>query len=213
MHFLRTLGALSVLIGAGLDAILILSKQSRFVRILCLIFWWPGFTVFIAACKSLCLLLHLRDVRELRPWEMFPSDKDAESAVKDVYSPSPQVMSAGDKESGVAGFNFVGQHSRKNTNDSTGSDSTPGGSDPLRKPSMRTFGPKNDYSDMKWYHLYSKRSVFSKIMDQTTPVQNPTLRAMQNRTIFYAVLWGGLLTAALVVGSLMVPPMKMMKMM
>ncbi|KAK4450542.1 hypothetical protein QBC34DRAFT_402836 [Podospora aff. communis PSN243] len=209
MYFLRTLGILAVLIGLGLDAILILSRTNRFIRIACVIFWWPGLTVFIAACKSLCLLLHLRDVRELRPWEMFPADKDAESAVKDVYSPSPQALSASDKEMEAGGVSFVGTHARKNTGDSTKSDSGP---DPLRKPSMRTFGPKNDYSDMRWFHLYSKRSVWSKILDRTTPVQNPTLRKMQDRTILLSIMWGGLAAAALAVASVLVPSMGMIKM-
>lgn len=203
MYLLRTLGMLSVLIGLAVDAILIMSKTSRYIRAVCLIFWWPGLTVFIAACKSLCLLLHLRDVRELRPWEMFPNEtKDTESAAKDVYHPSPLETSAMEKE--PSGPTYT--HSRKNTGDSSA------GPDPLRKPSMRTFGPKNDYSDMRWYHLYSKRRVWSKILDQTTPVQNPTLRAMQDRTIFFSVLWGGVVATGLTVVSVLVPGVGMIKM-
>ena len=201
MIFLRTVGALLFVLGAGLDAAFILSRQSRFLRILGLVFWWPGLTVFIAACKNLCLLLHFKDVRELRPWEMFASGSDAETGVKDTYVPSP--ISAHEKTSGAGGISFLSQHSRKNTSDSTAS--SPGDSDLLRKPSMRTFGPKNDYDTEKWYNLYRKRSLFSKILDQTTPVQNPTLRRMRNRTVFLAILWGGLLATALTVGSLFVP--------
>lgn len=201
MMFLRLVGAFTFLLGIGLDAVLILSRQSRFLRILCLLFWWPGLTVFIAACKKLCLLLHFRDVRELRPWEIFPADSEADTSIQDAYILSP--VSAREKELGVGGISFLTRHTRKHTGDSC--DSSPGGNDPLRKPSMRTFGPKNDYNDESWYNLYKKRSIFSKILDQTTPVQNPTLRAMQDRTIFFAILWGGLLATTLTVASLLVP--------
>jgi len=179
------------MLGLGMDILLILSSQSRFLRMLCVILWWPGFTVFIAACKDICLLLHYRNVRELRPWEIFPSDdKEADQQhVKDVYIPSPVSAGSGsgtEKGLGVGGMSFVGKQQGK--------------------PSMRTFGPKNDYDDERWYGLYKQRSVWSKVLDKTTPVKNPTLRAMQDRTIFYSVLWGGLLATTLVVGSLIVPP-------
>lgn len=186
MLFLRAAGVVMFLLGAGMDVLLILSGQSRFLRVLCLILWWPGLTVFIAACKDICLLLHYRDVRELRPWEIFPADSEADQNVKDVYVPSP-VSAGSEKGLGVGGMSFVGKQEGK--------------------PSMRTFGPKNNYDDERWYGLYKKRSVWSKVLDKTTPVRNPTLRAMQDRTIFYAVLWGGLLATTLVVGSLIVPPL------
>jgi len=213
MYFLRTLGVLAVMIGMGLDAALILSRLSRFLRIVCVVFWWPGLTVFIAACKSLCLLMHMRDVRELRPWEIFPGDTESEGeTAKDVYTYTPQTRTSGplSAEMKEGGVSFVGTHSRKNTGDSAVT--TEKGSDPLRKASMRTFGPRNDYSDMRWYHLYSKRSVWSKILDQTTPVQNPTLRKMQDRTIKFAVMWGGFISAVLTVASVLAPEMRMIKM-
>ncbi|KAK0741054.1 hypothetical protein B0T18DRAFT_449523 [Schizothecium vesticola] len=171
MIFLRTLGALVFLAGCGLDAVLILcpgGSTSPFLRLLCILLWWPGLAVFLAACKSLCLLLYLRGVRELRPWEMFPDEETAEA-----------VPAGGEK----------------------------GDADPLRKGSLRTFGPRNDCSQERWAVMYRARPVWKKVMDETRPVMNPGLRALQERTIFKCVLWAGMGSALLAVGSLFVPSM------
>ncbi|KAK1836192.1 hypothetical protein QBC39DRAFT_410756 [Podospora conica] len=167
MHLLRVAGALLVLAGCALDAVLILTTTSPFLRVLCLLLWFPGLTVFLAATKSLCLLMHWRGVRELRPWEMFPDDEA-----------SPAAAAGKEKDA-----------------------------DPLRKGSLRTFGPRNDYSQERWAVLYRAKPLRKKVLDETMPVQNPGLRALQERTIFKCVLWGGMGAALLTVGSLFVPSM------
>lgn len=170
MIFLRVVGGLVFLLGCGLDAVLILTAPSvsPFLRLLCILLWWPGLAVFLAACKSLCLLLFLRGVRELRPWEMFPGDEEDKGEDK-----------GGEK----------------------------GDADPLRKGSLRTFGPKNDCSQERWAVMYRARPVWKKVLDETRPVMNPGLRALQERTIFKCVLWAGMGSAVLAVGSLFVPSM------
>lgn len=99
-----------------------------------------------------------------------------------------------------------GGHSRKNNSfSSTASSSSR--LDPLRKESLQTFGPRNEYTreDDGWRVSYQRKGVFGKIFDETVPVQNRGLRMLQDRTAFFAVLWGGVGASALTVGSLFIP--------
>ncbi len=67
MIFLCLIGVLLILLGAGLDAFFILSRLSHFLRIICLILWWPGLTMLIAALKGMCIVLHFYNIRHARP--------------------------------------------------------------------------------------------------------------------------------------------------
>ncbi|KAK0704688.1 hypothetical protein B0H67DRAFT_356281 [Lasiosphaeris hirsuta] len=191
--FLRIVGMLLVLLGIGLDAFLILSRQSHFLRIACLVLWWPGFTVLIAAYKSLCIVLHFNGARQLRPWELA---NDLEQQDTDDSSPSFTPT-----EKDRDGKHSYRHHCRKDTQSSLSSR----GADPLRKTSLQTFGPKNDYSREQWFALYRQKSLAQRIFGETAPVQNAALRLLQDRTVFYAVLCGGLLASGLTVASLFAP--------
>lgn len=91
-------------------------------------------------------------------------------------------------------------HARKDTNSSSFSRV-----DPLRKSSLQTFGPKNDPSREPWVKRYAAKSLYQKIFEVTTPVQNQTLQLLLDRTIFFAIIWGGLVSSVLTVASLFVP--------
>lgn len=189
--FLRVFGAFLVLLGLGLDAFFILSRQSHFFRIICLLLWWPGLAVLIAACKSLCIFLHFHGARQFRPWELFGNAD--ELGDDDDYTP----LKAEKNHHGFRG------HSRRNVSiSSIGSR----GADPLRKTSLQVFGPSNDFTQEPWVQLDRQRSIFEKIATETAPVQNTTLRLLQDRTVFLAVLWGGLIASIMTVASLFVPP-------
>ncbi|KAK0651214.1 hypothetical protein B0T16DRAFT_453715 [Cercophora newfieldiana] len=197
--FLRLTGLLLVFLGILLDTFLILSRQNPFLRVTCLILWWPGLTILIAACKRLCVILHFYGERQLRPWELFTDAPPQENTLSDDDNESfPSLHEKNNSKSG-GGFH---KHSRMNSSLSSISSR---GADPLRKPSLQPFGPKNDTADEQWASQYKNQSLIRKIVGETTPVQNTSLRLLQDRTVFLAVLWGGLLASALTAASLFVP--------
>ncbi|KAL2193475.1 hypothetical protein P885DRAFT_45228 [Corynascus similis CBS 632.67] len=184
--FLRCLGTLLVALGFGLDVLLILlggGGLSAYWRALCVVLWWPGLTVLVAAARGVCIVLRARGrARQVRPWE----DHD----VLDW-----------------AGIKAWREHKRAGTEDSAFSLASSAASmlDPLRKPSLQVFGPANDYSGEPWSTRYDAKSVWSKVFDETVVVQNKALVMWQDRTILFAFLWGGAGAAALTVISLFVP--------
>ncbi len=197
--FLRLLGALLVLLGLALDTVLILSRQTHYLRILCILLWWPGLTVLIAACKSLCVVLHFHGARQLRPWELFSdADQDLEQTTDDDAS---SISNLKQKEKSP----FY-HHSRKDTQSSLSSSlNNNRGADPLRKTSLQTFGPKNDYSREPWVATYRRTSIFQRIFGETAVVRNHALRLLQDRAIFFSILWGGLMASTLTAASLFAP--------
>ncbi|KAK3321132.1 hypothetical protein B0T19DRAFT_259327 [Cercophora scortea] len=229
VRFLRILGIFLVFLGLGLDILLILSGRSNFLRVICLIPWWPGLTVLIAASRSLCIALHCLGVRQLRPWEQEhlidggEGDHGGDSTSRPSFSSSfpltvkennipPQKQQQHSRQNS----HEPRQHVHKNTHASnnlsfsstttTTTTSTSRIVDPLRKPSLQTFGPRNDYGQEEaWAASYQRKTVLARIFDETAPVQNEALRLLQDRTIFFAVLLGGLGATALTVGSLFAP--------
>lgn len=192
MVFVRAMGLLLIILGFAIDAILILSRRSNYLRIMCLIPWWPGITTFIAGCKCLCVILHFKNARQLRPWEQ-------DNPMPDKCNWKVRVDSTADSPKTSVDAK---QHSRQNYSIS----STASRVDPLRKESLQTFGPKNDYTrEEDWLISYKEKSVIDKIFDETVPVQNRALRMLQDRTVFFAVLWGGVVASVLTVGSLFIP--------
>ncbi|KAK1761471.1 hypothetical protein QBC47DRAFT_30020 [Echria macrotheca] len=209
--FLRALGVLLILLGLALDTALILSRQSHFLRILCLLLWWPGLTVLLAACSRLCIFLHVHGTRQLRPWELFsgndtlllPTEEDDNENERCLLNKKKHVRGSSSRSStrsSSSSSSSSPSHSRNNH-----SISSFVGADPLRKPSLQTFGSRNDFADEPWVVLDKRRSVVSRIACATVPVQNTALRLLQDRTAFFAVLWGGLLASLLTVASLFVP--------
>ncbi|KAK0747615.1 hypothetical protein B0T21DRAFT_406223 [Apiosordaria backusii] len=61
--------ALMVLLGFIVEMVLILSKQSPYLRVIALVFFWPGLTGAFAAIKGVDVILHVKQRRQLRPWE------------------------------------------------------------------------------------------------------------------------------------------------
>jgi len=231
---MRIAGIMLVLLGIVIDVGLILSRQHHFLRILCLLFWWPGVTVLLAALRGVCVVLHWRYTRQLRPWEQ-DNDLDNGSRTGEhiVYNHGGQVDIEDDegdttpfKEkacpiSGVVDAVVVTakkhhHHSRKNTQASSVSLSSIGslGADPLRKTSMQFFGPRNydttDEEAWRWQGVYEKKSIVEKIFcprngNGCVPVQNSSVRLVQDKVVLFAVIWGGVVSAAMTVGSLFIP--------
>jgi hypothetical protein len=169
--------------------LLILSRLNHFLRILCVVFWWPGVTVLAAAGRyGLCLLLHFRNVRQVRPWELTCNEAEDQQVKIDF-------IHNGDFH----------KHARRETAASINTTFSSRGPDPLRKPSLQTFGPKNEPETEPWNRLYASRSLSAKICEETVAVQNQSLQLMQDRAVFLSLVWGGLVASMLAVVSLFVP--------
>lgn len=183
---LSLLGALITILGLALDTLLVLSSLNHFLRLINVIFWWPGITVLVASSKyRLCLLLHFRNLRHIRPWELACDEPD-----------EPSVVTFSDP---------FRKHARKITSTSTTSTLSSRGPDPLRKPSLQTFGPVNEPGSESWTRLYAAKSIYAKVFGETVAVQNQSLQGMQDRAVFLCIVWGGLVASTLAVASLFVP--------
>lgn len=167
----RLLAAL-LLLTLALGAFLILTDWSRFWRLVCAPLWFTAFCTMIASGSGVCMVLHLKHERQLRPWEQ-----------------------ATDLESST-----LRGHMRKNTSESSLSYV-----DPLRKPSLRALGPKNEFWDEEWVRAYGKKWFFRRVFDGTTAVQDRRVRVLQDAVVAGSVLWGAVVAVLLTAGSMFVP--------
>lgn len=172
----RLLAALFLVLAFGLDAFLILTDWSRFWRLVCAPLWLTAFCAIIASGSGLCMVLHLRNRRQLRPWE----------------------QGADDLEDG--GGHLSKRHLRKDTSESGLSYI-----DPLRKPSLQALGPRNEFWDDDWVAAYARKWLFRRVLDGTTAVQNRHIAVLQDAVVAGSVLWGSLIAMLLTAGSLFVP--------
>lgn len=65
----RLLAALLLVVTLALDAFLIVTDWSRLWRLVCAPLWFTAFCAMIASGSGLCMVLHLKNKRQLRPWE------------------------------------------------------------------------------------------------------------------------------------------------
>ena len=170
----RLLAALLLLLAAGLDAFLVLTDWSRLWRLACAPLWFTAFCGLIASASGLCMALHIRGRRQLRPWEQ-----------------------GVDLERGTR----YRRHVRKKTSESA--------VDPLRKPSLQTLGPKNEFWDEEWVRTYERKWLFRRVFDGTVVVQNRHLAVLQDAVVAGSVLWGALIALLLTAGSVFVPELGM----
>ncbi|KAK3387043.1 hypothetical protein B0H63DRAFT_147041 [Podospora didyma] len=216
--FLRIIGAVLVLLGFSLDIVLILSRRNHYLRVISILLWWPGITTLIAALNSLCIVLHFHNARQLRPWEILDIEEEEQQQqgydnTEDVKSRSSAeklnrtttTITATTNKSSKQTSSYR-QHARFTSNVSTATSATSQTTDPLRKPSLQTFGPKNDYAQERWVALHRRKTVLQRIFEATVPVPSRgALQLVQDRTIFFAIVSGGLLAAMLTVASLFAP--------
>ena len=187
---MRFLGGLLVVLGLVADVLCVLARVSAYWRAGCVLLWWPGLAVLVAACRGVDVVLHWKGMRQVRPWE----------------GGEGLDWAAGEEEkSGEEGWR---EHKRMDTASSAGSSVLSVASsrvDPLRKPSLQVFGPENEYAKEDWVNGYREKGWMQKVFDETVVVQSKALVLWQDRTVFFALLWGGAGAAALTVVSLFVP--------
>jgi hypothetical protein len=194
--FLQVIGIIFITLGLMLDVVFIASHLSYLIRIACILLWLPGLTILAAACQGLCILFHMKNIRQLRPWEQ-AGDLASLTAPETLAAMEPRTL-AEEKEA-LAEAEFR-KHTRKDTAASVFSTV-----DPLRKASLQTFGPANMVDKQPWVAWYANRSLYDKIFEATVPVQNKTLQQMRDRILLVAVVIGTLGSVALTIPSLFIP--------
>ncbi|TLS22902.1 uncharacterized protein PpBr36_06340 [Pyricularia pennisetigena] len=78
INFTLSMAAVLIVLGLGVDVILVVSGLPTSLRALGILLLWPGITWLAAAAKGLCLELHFQRLRQQRPWEAQQLEQDDE---------------------------------------------------------------------------------------------------------------------------------------
>jgi hypothetical protein len=186
--FLKLAAAFFITCGVALDLVFILSSASPFLRISCLAIWLPSFTVLFSALSGVCLVLHSKGLRALRPWEQCADGEGKEGDGESVAS----FQKAGDMEAGRASC----ESARSPTFSRI---------DPLRKASLQAFGPRNDDGNEPWARAYAKKSLFRRVFEPTVAAKSSRVRLMRERIVLKAFLFAGACSTVLTVASVFIP--------
>ncbi|KAI3394811.1 hypothetical protein diail_2213 [Diaporthe ilicicola] len=206
--FIRVMAIIIVMVGFLVNQVLVLSSLSQFYRVLSIILWWPSFTTLIAAIQGLCIILQLRSLRQLRPWEQEYLDEDVDAdgqghELNSAAEVTTHISSDNDrrrsKQPAHGGAIRVTSRLSSSRND-----------DPLRKPSMQTFGPANKYRRRAFVRAYQAKPMVRKIWDDAVKTRNKNIKMLQDRTLFLSICWGGAISSVLTVVSLFIPVMKVL---
>lgn len=186
-----------VTLGLGLNAALILSSLSRFLRLISAVFFFVGFLFYFASRHGMCVILHWNYKRNLRPWEQF-ADED--------FATNPSSPTSSDPDEKAPSDNKRDYSDDEKRPTSSSSMTRVVSTDALRKPSLQSLGGPNDMFDSEpWVGAYQQKSTWRKIFEVSITTQNKHVRAMQDRVVRRAVLWSGLLSLALTAGALAAP--------
>lgn len=188
--FLGLLATLVILVGFAVDVLLVMSRMDRLWRIACVGIWWPGFAVLFAAANGICLSLYTKQLRHLRPWEQFP---DAVADDDDDKPPWSEVDPVDKAEKGCGKHAPRVSHKRKFSQ-----------VDPLRKASLQSFGPANEWSGEPWVQRYRKLSWYRKVFAPSVRVPRTGLRRLQLRVVAWCLAGALLVSTVLAVVSLVV---------
>lgn len=205
--FVRVIAFTVIMIGFLANQVLVLSSLSQFYRVLSILLWWPSFTTLIAAIQGLCLILQFRSLRQLRPWEQEQLDEDG-----DVDGDSHELNSAAEVTTHISSDNDR-RRSKQAWHGSvkvTSRLSSSRNDDPLRKPSMQTFGPANKYRRRAFVKAYQSKPIVRKIWDDAVKTRNRNIKMLQDRTLFLSICWGGAISSVLTVVSLFIPVMRVL---
>lgn len=204
----RVIALAVIMIGFLANQVLVLSSLSQFFRVLSIILWWPSFTTLIAAIQGLCPLLQFRTLRQLRPWEQeqLGEDGGGEGDTHELNSAAEvttHISSDNDRRRSKQAWHGsvirVASRLSSSRND-----------DPLRKPSMKTFGPANKYRRRAFVKAYQSKTITRKIWDDAVKTRNRDIKMLQDRTLFLSICWGGAISSILTVVSLFIPVMKVL---
>lgn len=202
--FVRVIALTVIMIGFLANQVLVLSSLSQFYRVLSIILWWPSFTALIAAIQGLCPLLQFRNLRQLRPWEQGQLGEDGDDhELNSAAEVTTHISSDNDRRRSkqVWPGSVIRVTSRLSSSRND---------DPLRKPSMQTFGPANKYRRRAFVKAYQSKTIARKIWDDAVKTRNRNIKMLQDRTLFLSICWGGAISSVLTVVSLFIPVMKVL---
>ena len=184
VFFVRTMGVSNIVFGFLIAILLTLSTASRWWRIIASIEWAIGFSTMVAAYKGICVIMHHKHDRNLRPWEQ---NLDSE-------------LGAGGRSSFASTADRTIQLASQ-----TGNDDDIDDDHSFRPSSMSTFGPKNEWEHASWVESYQKKSLLRKVFDKSTWTQDETLRVLQDKIVLGANIWSLIITIPLTVAFVAIP--------
>lgn len=192
IFFVRTMGVSHIFLGFLIALLLILSRASRWYRILSAPVMFIGISTMVAAYKGLCVILHKSHVRNLRPWEQGLDIEMGQSSRRNSNA------STADRNTQMA--SRTGHFELDSDSDKQDASST------WESTNLSTFGPKNNYwSTAAWVESYAKRPLLAKVFETSVWTQDETLRLLQDRIVLGANLWALILTTAFTVVCVAIP--------
>ena len=138
----------------------------------------------VAAYKGICIIMHHKHNRNLRPWEQVLDSEPGGGGRSSFASTADRTFQMA---------------SRTGNYDDTDDDNS------FRSSSMSTFGPRNDWEHASWVENYQKKSLLRKVFDKSTWTQNETLKVLQDKIVLGANLWALVITIPLTVAFVAIP--------
>ena len=131
-------------------------------------------------------MLYVTHGRHLRPWEQFTTNNASTSS--DLESDST-TLAGSDSYS----LSQTSTHAHPKPNTKT------------RHIALEAFGTANSYGHEIWVRKYRAKMMIRKIFDRTVWVQNESIRIVQDKVAWQAMIWGVIATVPLTVLFLALP--------
>ena len=159
--FVRNSGVAHIVAAIVLSLLLVLSHASRWWRFFVFPLFFVGFDIGVAAYKGLCVIIHTRHRRALRPWEQFSEEV-----------PLTSFDGSAKEEANLSTDNMFSTASRSRS-----------------CVSLDTFGTSNSYSHELWVEKYKQKPLFNKIFTKSVFVQEQAMRLLQDRIVKQSHAW------------------------
>jgi hypothetical protein len=192
IFFVRVMGVSHIFLGILVALILSLSHASRWYRILPAPITFIGVSTMVAAYKGLCIvLLSSGRARNLKPWEELD-----DAVFSDTATSVNKSLRCDDEEATLSASN----------KSYTGSEKNPVQVTSMKRPlSFETFGTANTFGNEPWVKRYSQKPLMGKVFETSTWVQEPGVRAIQDKILYQSNIWGVLLTVVITVFFVALP--------
>lgn len=187
VRYAATAGIMS---GCTVAVLLALSHLSRWWRLFAILGYYPGFAALIAAYKGICVIMYFAGngtKKNLRPWEQFIDDEESAFNL-DINTPSkPSLVIHSPREGYNTGTKFSSWKL-------------------ARTRIFNPFGPENkEWENSGWVNKYEGKSLFGKIFEKETWIENEHLKFLQEKIVWSANVWALFITVALTALFLSVP--------
>lgn len=208
MFALRSFAILCLNLGCIISLILILSKGSRWFRIIPAVLIWLGTVNVVVAARGLCILLFRSSTREEHPWEIGNpinskgSENNGQHLVinldrrkdKSAPIPSPQFPPSKDgKDNKHSDFEM----------DLESFSAASGRTTYCTK--LEPFGPSNKYADETWVTRWQQMLWIRKLNLRKVWVKEEGLRILQNKIVLQAHIWGAIVTITFIIAVVACP--------